>query len=98
MPKTEGLEPAIKKAATRRKPAAPAPRRRAGKSVAASATDFVEPTREEIAQRAYLLWEARGSGSRDPEADWLQAEADLRAERRRALATARPTDPDRHDA
>jgi hypothetical protein len=45
------------------------------------AKTFAEPTREEIAFRAYLLWERRGYQHGSPDADWLEAERQLRAER-----------------
>jgi Protein of unknown function (DUF2934) len=40
-----------------------------------------EPTHEEIAERAYLLWEARGCQGGCPEEDWLRAEEELRQQR-----------------
>lgn len=40
-----------------------------------------EPTHEEIRQRAYELFEARGGAPGDPVADWLRAERELRQER-----------------
>jgi len=43
-----------------------------------------ELSREEIAQLAYSLWEARGCQDGNPEEDWLRAEAQLR---QRSLAT-----------
>ncbi len=46
-----------------------------------------EPTHEEIAERAYLLWEARGCQGGSPEEDWLQAEQELR-QRISSTATA----------
>jgi|SRR5689334_20958064 hypothetical protein len=38
-----------------------------------------EPTYEEVAQLAYLYWEARGCQGGCPEEDWLRAEAELRS-------------------
>lgn len=74
--KTAGSEPARpKKAAGTAAVVAPArePRR-----------EFVgEPSREEIAQRAYELYEARGRTNGRADADWILAEQQLRAERRR---------------
>jgi hypothetical protein len=37
----------------------------------------VIPTHEEIAQLAYLHWQARGCPEGAPEQDWLQAEKEL---------------------
>ena len=45
-----------------------------------------EPTQEEIAQLAYLYWEARGYQGGSSEEDWLRAEQELRV--RVAAATA----------
>jgi hypothetical protein len=38
-------------------------------------------TEEEIAQRAYELWQARGCPASDGSEDWKAAEAELTAER-----------------
>lgn len=57
------------KATTAVRAKAPARTRRALTAVA-------EPTREEIAERAYLLWEAGEPG--DQTEHWLRAEAELR--------------------
>jgi hypothetical protein len=43
----------------------------------AAVTAF-EPSREEIAELAYLYWEARGCLHGSPEEDWLRAEQELR--------------------
>jgi hypothetical protein len=40
----------------------------------------VKPTAEQIRARAYELYLARGGRGGDPEADWLQAEQELRAQ------------------
>lgn len=40
-------------------------------------------THEEIAARAYQCWQERGDAPGSPEADWQQAEQELRAERAR---------------
>jgi hypothetical protein len=37
-----------------------------------------EPTRAQIAELAYLYWEARGCHGGSPEEDWLRAEQELR--------------------
>jgi hypothetical protein len=37
-----------------------------------------EPSRDEIAQQAYLYWEARGCQGGSCEEDWLRAEQELR--------------------
>lgn len=42
-----------------------------------------DPTHEEIAARAYQCWQERGDAPGSPEADWQQAEQELRAERAR---------------
>jgi len=43
------------------------------------------PTREEIAQLAFLYWEQRGGQGGSPEEDWLRAERELQM---RVAATA----------
>jgi len=45
-----------------------------------------EPSRDEIAQLAYLYWESRGGQNGSPEEDWLRAEQELRG--RSAAASA----------
>jgi len=40
-----------------------------------------EPSHEEIAQRAYQYWEARGRPMGSAEEDWFRAEQDLMMER-----------------
>jgi hypothetical protein len=37
------------------------------------------PSRDEIAQLAYLYWESRGCRDGSPESDWLRAEQELLA-------------------
>ena len=37
-----------------------------------------EPTRDQIAELAYLYWEARGCHGGSPDEDWLRAEQELR--------------------
>jgi len=37
-----------------------------------------EPSREKVAELAFLYWEARGYQGGSPEADWLRAEHELR--------------------
>ena len=47
-------------------------------------SDFLGPghlTHDEIAARAYELWHARGRQNGSAEQDWLEAEAELRANR-----------------
>lgn len=39
-----------------------------------------EPTHEQIRERAYAIYLARGGAASDPQADWTQAERELRAE------------------
>jgi hypothetical protein len=55
-------------------------------SVTAAVTAY-EPSRDEIAQLAYLFWESRGGQGGSSEADWLRAEQELRG-RSAASATA----------
>ena len=55
----------------------------------------IEPTHEDIARRAYQLFEDRGGERGDELKDWLQAERELRDEAvigvfGRMLATGRP--------
>ena len=38
------------------------------------------PAWEQISERAYELWNARGCPEGSPETDWLQAEAELKRE------------------
>lgn len=45
-----------------------------------------EPTYEEVAQLAYLYWEARGCQGGCPEEDWLRAETELRSRSQAAIA------------
>ena len=45
-----------------------------------------DPTREEIAEQAYLYWEARGCLGGSPEEDWLRAEQELRLRARNVTA------------
>lgn len=45
------------------------------------ATVWSEPTTEEIARRAYEIYEARGFTDGDSLSDWLQAERELRLQR-----------------
>jgi hypothetical protein len=50
------------------------------------ATARYEPTYEEVAQLAYLYWEARGCQGGSPEEDWLRAEIELRSRSQAATA------------
>jgi len=43
------------------------------------------PGHEDIALRAYSLWEKRGSPIGPPDEDWFRAEQELRAERAQRL-------------
>ena len=47
-----------------------------------------DPTPEEIARRAYEIYESRGGAWGSPDEDWLRAERELRAAK--ATQTARP--------
>ena len=47
-----------------------------------------DPTPEEIARRAYEIYENRGGAWGSPDEDWLRAERELRAAK--ATQTARP--------
>jgi hypothetical protein len=55
-----------------------APKLKAASSAKAAAASSTEPTREDIAARAYELYLARGSMDGYSEEDWLLAEAELR--------------------
>ena len=44
----------------------------------------IEPTHEDIARRAYQLYEDRGGGHGSEREDWFQAERELRQRARRA--------------
>ena len=46
-----------------------------------------DPGHEDIALRAYSLWEKRGSPIGSPDEDWFQAELELRAEKAKSQAT-----------
>lgn len=48
-----------------------------------------EPTKREIAERAYFIYLARGGINGDPVADWVQAERELREELRGSAGTGR---------
>jgi hypothetical protein len=48
-----------------------------------------EPTKREIAERAYFIYLARGGMNGDPVTDWVQAERELREELRRSAGTGR---------
>ena len=45
---------------------------------------IIEPTKQQIRDRAYFIYLARNGGPGDAAADWSQAERDLREEFRRA--------------
>ena len=49
------------------------------KKIVPAAAGIHEPTNEEIAVRAYLIWEKNGKPHGQDRAYWLQAEAELRA-------------------
>lgn len=57
------------------------PRRR--RAAAPVPTAVLEPSHHEVAERAYHLYIARGGEPGRDFDDWLQAERELRAERRR---------------
>src|SRR5947209_14406554 len=57
-------------------PATPA--RSAETEAPSTASAELEPSHEQIARLAYLLWEARGCQGGCPEEDWLSAEQELR--------------------
>jgi len=46
--------------------------------IAAVAVPVLQPRHEEIAELAFLYWEARGYQGGSPEEDWLRAELELR--------------------
>ncbi|MFQ5805989.1 MAG: DUF2934 domain-containing protein [Phycisphaerae bacterium] len=47
------------------------------------------PSKKEIRDRAYFIYLARGGANGDSISDWLQAERELREERRSAAASRR---------
>ena len=47
--------------------------------------------RDQIAELAYALWQARGCPEGSPEEDWFQAEQELTATRCRSIVIHRPT-------
>jgi hypothetical protein len=47
----------------------------------------VTPTHEQIAQRAYQLWEQRGRPSGEPEVDWGEAERELQSKDSNTIPT-----------
>lgn len=49
----------------------------------------IEPTKNEIRDRAYFLYLARGGEQGDPQADWLEAERQLREELQRTAWSGR---------
>lgn len=49
-------------------------------SQARSSQDDIVPTAEEVARRAYLLFENHGEAKGRDVQDWLQAEAELKSE------------------
>jgi hypothetical protein len=51
-----------------------------------AAVAVYEPTYEEVAQLAYLYWEARGCQGGSPEEDWVRAETELRNRAHAAVA------------
>lgn len=53
-----------------------------GDSPNAIAGSAIEPTREDIARRAYKLYEKRGGEHGQDQDDWFQAERELRQVRR----------------
>ena len=62
---------------------APTPLRDGKPATNATARRRAEPQADEIAARAYEIYCRRNGAAGDPEADWLQAEAELRDERSR---------------
>lgn len=62
-------------------PVSPAPQRR---PIFVEA-GITEPTREQIRERAYQIYLGRNGNPGSPEADWLLAEAQLRAEARKRM-------------
>jgi len=60
------------------------------KTTMIASTSFSEPTHDQIAQRAYLLWEQSGHPNGRDQELWLQAERELK-ETRFAGTTGRPT-------
>jgi hypothetical protein len=63
----------------RRKPQAPATTRTQAKAKRSAAPPAAaEPSREAIAELAYLYWQARGGQDGSANEDWLRAERELR--------------------
>ncbi len=58
-------------------------------SAPASDTGLDVPTHEQIAVRAYECWQRRGGIEGSAEDDWRQAEEELRAEKKPAVAKSR---------
>jgi hypothetical protein len=67
-----------------RSPAPPSPpeAQRQSHSDVARSLGYMKPTREEIAQRAYEIYQARKGKPGNPDEDWLQAERELTEARR----------------
>ncbi|HSN13501.1 MAG TPA: DUF2934 domain-containing protein [Anaeromyxobacteraceae bacterium] len=57
----------------------PAPRAQPGRVTSISPATGAAPPREQIAARAYEIWEEAGCPDGQHEAHWLQAERELRA-------------------
>ena len=53
----------------------------------------VEPTREEVGLRAYFIWEREGKPQGREQQHWLQALAELKAERDKAIKPPVKTKP-----
>lgn len=71
---TPGSTSSVAAPKPRRKPPTPLMTRKQAKSE----TAIAEPSREAIAQLAYLYWQARGGPDGSADDDWLRAERELR--------------------
>ncbi len=78
---TSHSSPSERTSASRRRTATPERRRLSAMSVAADADRgeaYVEPTRDDIAHRAYFRFLERGGDPGREQEDWLEAERELR--------------------
>lgn len=80
--KTAAKTKTTKKKTTKKKTAGKStkktPAKKAGRKKAVAA---VEPTYDEIAARAFTIWERKGRAEGQDMVNWREAEAELRAER-----------------
>jgi hypothetical protein len=60
---------------------------------AGEAPGELQPRDEDVARRAYAIYQQRGGGDGQDQEDWLRAEAELRAERAARAKGGRPIRP-----